>query len=324
MSTAYYQTPILPWSPMGDDERRFRRILLSVLAISVLAGLIIPFLPVSKRERTTTPVPPRIARLVIEREKRPPPPPPPKQPEPAAEKPKPKPEPKPEVKQPPKPKPEAKPKPEPKAAPKPSVAKAREKASKSGVLAFTDELADLRDKPVAEQLESHGSLSKGGKQASHSDRAIITSNVGSGSRGINTSSLSRDTGGGGALASRQTSKVSSAEAEAGAAHSRAENNAKRQATRSDEEITLVFDRSKSAFNRLYRRALRRNPTLQGTVVVKLTIAPSGEVTAAKVISSQLNDDDLEHKIELRVLSLRFAAKNVKSTTVEYPIDFFPS
>jgi TonB family protein len=64
--------------------------------------------------------------------------------------------------------------------------------------------------------------------------------------------------------------------------------------------------------------------LQGTVVVKLTIAPSGQVTDAEVVSSELNDASLERRIELRVMQLDFGARQVKSTTVEYPIDFFPS
>ncbi len=149
---------------MGDDERRFRRILLWVLAISVLAGLIIPFLPVNKRKHHH----PSAAadRQTGDREG--------KAPTSSAatqtartgggeaqaktrtqtggqNHPN---------------RARGQTKPEPKAAPKPSVAKAREKASRSGVLAFTDELADLRDKPVAAQLEAHGTLSKGSKQPS--------------------------------------------------------------------------------------------------------------------------------------------------------------
>ena len=41
------------------------------------------------------------------------------------------------------------------------------------------------------------------------------------------------------------------------------------ASRTDEEIQIVFDRYKSAFYRDYNRALRSNPTLQGKMVLRL-------------------------------------------------------
>ena len=97
-----------------------------------------------------------------------------------------------------------------------------------------------------------------------------------------------------------------------------------KASRSREEIELVFDRNKGAIYALYNRALRDTPTLQGKIVLELTIAPWGEVTNCRVISSELNDPDLERKLVARVKLFRFEEKDVEAVTTTKPIDFFPA
>jgi periplasmic protein TonB len=97
-----------------------------------------------------------------------------------------------------------------------------------------------------------------------------------------------------------------------------------KASRSEEEIALVFDRNKGAIYALYTRALRDKPELQGKVVLELTISPDGEVTKCSIVSSELNDPDLERKLVARVKSFRFDARDVGTITVTKPIDFFPA
>jgi TonB family protein len=97
-----------------------------------------------------------------------------------------------------------------------------------------------------------------------------------------------------------------------------------KASRSREEIELVFDRNKGAIFALYNRALRSDPTLEGKLVLRLTIAPSGEVTFCEVVSSELGDPDLEQKLVSRVKLFRFEAKDVEPITTTKPIDFFPA
>jgi hypothetical protein len=94
--------------------------------------------------------------------------------------------------------------------------------------------------------------------------------------------------------------------------------------RSTEEVQLVFDRNKSAIYSLYNRELRKDPTLQGKVVLELKIAPSGKVLACKVISSELRSPELESKIAARVMLFEFGAKNVDVTIVTNRFDFSPS
>ena len=64
--------------------------------------------------------------------------------------------------------------------------------------------------------------------------------------------------------------------------------------------------------------------LQGKLVLEFTVAPSGEVTMCRVVSSELNDPDLEAKIVARVKLFHFDARDVESITTTKPIDFFPS
>jgi TonB family protein len=95
-------------------------------------------------------------------------------------------------------------------------------------------------------------------------------------------------------------------------------------SRTYEEVSLVFDKNKGAIYSLYSRALRQDPTLQGKVVLEITIDPSGHVTDCKIVSSELNSPELESKLIARVKLLAFGARNVEVLVVTYPIDFLPS
>jgi hypothetical protein len=201
-------------------------------------------------------------------------------------------------------------------------------------VAFADQLADLRDSSVVAGATASRPLSNAVGPGPRAERSLVTSAAGKSSGGINTASLSRNTGGGGGgdgfggLAGRAITQVSGpagladVAAAAGAAHAAAAEGRKLQ--RSREEIELVFDRNKGAIYALYHRALREDPTLQGKLVLKLTIAPSGKVMACEVVSSELHAPDLEQKLVQRVLMFDFGAKDVEEITTTKPIDFFPA
>ncbi|HQR21871.1 MAG TPA: TonB family protein, partial [Burkholderiaceae bacterium] len=97
-----------------------------------------------------------------------------------------------------------------------------------------------------------------------------------------------------------------------------------KASRSIEEIKLVFERNKAAIYSIYNRALRDEPSLQGRVVVELKIAPSGQVTGLRVVSSELRAADLEQKLLARIKMFDFGAKDVDAITITWPVDFLPS
>jgi outer membrane biosynthesis protein TonB len=242
-------------------------------------------------------------RLIVEQPK-PPPPPPPKI------------EPKPEVKL-----VRVEPKPEPK--PIDRTADARKKAEKSGLLALKDELADLRDAQLTANVANTQPLTSAVTDSAQVERSLITSKVGRSSGGINTASMSRNTGGV-ALATRGLTEVKSAVAGLAVDGPAVSRGATGKPSRSREEIETVFDQNKGAIYALYSRALRQDPSLQGKLILKLTIEPSGVVSACDVVSSEIKDQELLDKLVQRVKMFRFTPKDVATITTTKPIDFFPA
>ena len=298
----YYRNYDLPWEGDEDSSRRFRRLVLIGLTIFLLVGIVVPLLKLPEpKESAAQAVPERLARLMVEEKPKPPPPPPPEMPKP----------------EPPKPKPEA--------VPQDRVADARKKAEQSGLMKLKDELADLRRDLAQEPPSQTKNLTGAVGEDSKAERSLIASKAGTGSSGVQSSNTSRGFGSGaGSLTGHSTTSVNSRVAadSASAAATRTGNSGK--AARSREEIELVFDRNKGAIYALYTRALRDRPELQGKVVLEFTIAPSGEVTACRVVSSELGDPELERKIIARVRLIRFEARDVEAMTTTKPIEFFPA
>ena len=315
-----YRSYLLPWDASSDDEQRFREIGKRVGVGTLVLCILMSLLPVPDTDPTLTrPVPPRLARLVLEKPAPIPPPPPvavPEKPEPVVDK-------QPEPVAPTEKAVESKPKPLPD-----RKTSAREKAGKAGLLPFADQLAELRDNEALNSITSGGTSYTGAVgDAPQVERSLITSKVGVGSGGINTAGYSRNTGGSG-LGGRATTKVASGVAAlggggAGASGEEGSGDGQR-ASRSREEIEMVFDQNKGAIYALYNRALRSNPSLQGKLVLKLTIEPSGKVSDVQVVSSELGDEELERKLVQRIRMFSFLSKDVPPVTTTKPIDFFPA
>jgi len=81
--------------------------------------------------------------------------------------------------------------------------------------------------------------------------------------------------------------------------------------RTDEEIQIVFDRYKSALYRMYNRELRRDPTLQGQMVLRLTIEPDGSVSTCQLHSTDMKAPELVTQVVQRVSTFNFGAKEVR-------------
>lgn len=303
----YYRSYELPWEGDPEASRRFRRFLLAGLGLFVVLGLLIPMLELPRDEVTPeAAVPPRLARIMIEEKPKPPPPPP-----------------KPVVEP---PKPTVQPKPTPTPKPVDRVQEARKKAEQSGLLRMQDQLADLRRDLAVEPVGQTKNLTGAVGADSKAERALIAAKAGQASAGVaSTSTSSRGFGSGaGSLTGHETTSVSSRVAAVGAPGTATRTGVSGKAARSKEEVELVFDRNKGAIYALYSRALRDRPELQGKLVLEFTISPAGEVTACRVVSSELNDPELERKIVARVRLIRFEAKDVETMTTTKPIEFFPA
>lgn len=282
----------LPWSPSEEMERRFRKILRNVVILFAIIAVLIPLLPRHERAINTEALPERVVKLVMQ----PPPPPPP-------------PPPKPLEKAPVQPK------------PTPVPVNPRERAAK--MLAPLDELAALRDQQDLDKFAKDQKKTTDPGDVTMVTRSLITNKAGGMSGGISSPMSSGLAAGSGSLNGIRTTQVKDPTL-AGGANGATRGGGSGKASRSADEIALVFTRNKGAIDAMYARALRENPALQGKVVIELTIAPSGEVTSVHVLSSELNDKEFEEKLCARIRLFRFEARDVATLTATKPIDFFPA
>ena len=312
---ANYRIYDLPWEPGREEDERLRKIFRQVGIAVLVLSIVMSFLPIPEFDPDQVEkVPPRFAKLLIEKT-RPLPPPPVVQPvveEPKLE---------PKVAE------EKTPEPEPIVTPEPApvdrAEEARKKASVAGLLPFVDDLMELRDNQAIASVTADRQLAGAAGEAARSERSLITSKAGKSSGGINTAGMSRNTGGSG-LAGHNTTAVSSTVAGLGAGSGTRRPRAGDRPARSREEIEMVFDKNKGAIYALYNRALRRDSTLQGKLVLKITIEPSGIVSVCEVVSSEIDDAELQRKLIQRIKLFRFLEKDVAPVTTTKPIDFFPA
>ena len=297
----------LPWESASADRKAFKKWLGIWLAVVLVVGLPMPWLILPEVEREELEeLPPQLARIVLEKPKpKVPPPPPPKE-----EKEQPKEQPKPEPEE------------EKVVKAEPKVADAKEKASVSGLLAFKDAFADMREAVDVSKLQDTAAIQRGAGEAATIDRNILTSKQSTRSAGVNVAALSRETGGV-ALSGRQTTKVDAPENVAGTGGVRKPRNVDTR-SRSIEEIRRVFDTNKGAIFAIYNRTLRSNPALQGEVVLELVIDPNGAVVDCKVVASEIADQTMIDKIVNRIRLFNFGSRDVKQTTIRYPVHFLPT
>lgn len=306
----------LPWSSSTTQDKIFGFIAAGFLVglLVIIFGIAMVELPEPTREELEQ-VPPALAKVVLEKKEIPKekPPEPPKVEK--KEKPKPK---EPEKK------PEPKPEPKPKPVEKPVAAKvedARKKAAVSGLLQFQDDLMEMRENLEPSRVGG-ANITRGTADAKKLERSLITSNAKVASGGVANSEVSRDTGGV-ALSGRETTKVESSlsEAEGLGVHAKLADN--EVSARSEEEIRKVMERNKGAIFSIYHRELRKDPTLEGKLTVKMVIEPSGAISSASIVSSELNSKTLESKVLSRIRLINFGEKDVLATTLNYTFDFLP-
>lgn len=313
----------LPWSRDAGERRRFAGILVAMLALFLPPAFLIPMLEVPEIERSEAEkVPPRLARLV--EKPKPAMPPEPVQPEPEPE---PEPEPKVQKEKPAKPEPEVarvdpEPAPEPQTTPDPkpqqTAEQAREKASRSGLLAMRDKLASLRaPEPTQAREFAVNTRSDSVEPVNSTDDSRQVLGGSGGVEDVAAPETNVD------VAKHQVKKVEAPVEETPEVASRQDKAAPSVDERAMSNIRKVFDAQKTALYSLYRRELRQDPTLEGKVLLELVIEPDGSVSACEVVSSDLEHPSLEQRIAMRVRLFNFGADNVEARKVRFPIDFLP-
>ncbi len=309
MSTMTLQAS-LPWTTSHEEDRRFRRILLQTLLLSLVVGVITPYVRIPHPAAgITEELPPRRVRLLGEQHAPAPRPAPaqaaPVQAAPAVTAP-------------------SVPQAVPERPPVAPVVTPRQKAARSGVLAMSDELAALRNKtPKTGTTSGQDNVVSQG-QTETAQPSTLTANVTRGSKGIDGGVAHQSVLGATGLPGRQDSRQGAGSRE-GRASTRGRTSAPSPgAVRSEEEIQEVLDRNKGAMYALYNRELRKNATLQGKIVMSITIAPAGNVTRCVILSSELGAASLEQQLVALIKRIDFGNKpGVPAVTTKIPIEFFP-
>ena len=305
--------PRMPWAS-GEDDRRFRKSLGMAVLFCLLFGLVVPWIDLPLRVlEDAAEVPERVVTLMMEEKVAPPPP---QQVKPlpqerVAEQ-----------------KPIEKPVPQPSVEPQPQEPQPTDVAGpEQGILAFREKLAAFKETPVVATLGSQARISSSDSAIARPERSMLTTNAPGSSGGIKLASLSRNFGpaGGsdrgpapGAALTRASSSINAV----GPAERPLSDGP--GLARTDEEIQIVFDRYKSALYRLYNKELRRDPTLQGQMVLRLTIEPDGSVSFCQLHATDMNAPELVTQVVSRVGTFAFGAKEVPAITIVYPIDFLPA
>lgn len=330
MSTLYFDSQ-LPWASSEKENRRFTHITNSALGVTLLLALGVSFTQLPEKPKPMdVKKPPQLAHILVAKE---PPPPPVVEPEPIPEEKPPEPElekpPEPDIPEPVKPemvKPEPVlvPEPIPEPTPQEQMAQARENARQTGVLAFQDQLASLRNDTSLSNLADVQTVEGAGETEQTERRRIGQDVASSTSGGLAQGEISTNIGARGSLEGRRTTEFEAPEEGAASlAAKRIQTQSQIVGDRDIEAIRKTLDANKGAVYALYRRALRENPDLEGKLTVSLTIEPDGRLSLVALISSELDFDALEQKLLARIRMINFGEANVKQTKLEYAFNFLP-
>jgi outer membrane biosynthesis protein TonB len=303
----------MPWKWGGEDDRRFQKSLLGAFAVCLLLVLILPLIPLPLKQALEETPPEQVLHITMALPRPPPPPrvlpPPPKLAvQKPIEKPTPQQSPKAPTEEPVKPAVEAKVEPKP-----------------AGLMAFKQQLAVLADTQINPAIGAEARINNAGSSVGTPERAMLTSTAPGSSGGINLANVSRGLGGGTERSAIQGGSLTQATSGigTGAAANRPVSGGPGPG-RTDEEIQIVFDRHKAQLYRLYNFELRRDPTLQGKIILRLTIEPDGSVSLCQLHGTNMNAPDLAAQVVERVKTFNFGAKVVPPVTIIYPIDFLPA
>lgn len=288
-----YRRMIMPWSSRTEDDRKARRFVAIAFLYSVLLWLVVDMVVVPLPDITEeVKIPERLAKLIKKEE--------------------------------PKPQPQEKTDQSQNQAPSKTREQARKKVQSTGLLAFKDNFTELMNMASTEDLGAAADISNSGAQSTQAARNLVVAKA-SGVSGISSARLSRNTGGAGKglKGGIQFTRVESSIGIGDGGPDRPTGSG--APPRTDEDIQIVFDKYKSALYRIYQRELRKDPTLRGNMVLRITIDATGAVSLCKVDSTDLRSQVLLAKIVERVKRFNFGErKGAPKMTILYPIDFLPA
>jgi TonB family protein len=88
-------------------------------------------------------------------------------------------------------------------------------------------------------------------------------------------------------------------------------------SRSAESILSVIRKHISGFRYTYEKFLRETPDLGGKISLKFTIAPSGDIVAISVVSSNTGNAELDESLKEKARRMKFDTIEKGNVTVTY-------
>lgn len=293
MTRLPYRRMVMPWSSGTEDDKQARRYIAVAFLYSILLWLVVDMIVVPLPDvAEEVKIPERLAKLIKKEE--------------------------------PKPKTQENTEQVQNQAPSKTREEARKKVQNTGLLAFKDNFTELMNMASVEDLGASADISNSGAQSTQAARNLVVAKA-SGVSGISSAKLSRNTGGAGKglKGGIQFTRVESSIGIGDGGPDRPTGSG--APPRTDEEIQIIFDKYKSALYRIYQRELRKDPTLRGNMVLRITIEADGTVSLCRVDSTDLRSQTLLTKIVARVKRFNFGErKGAPKMTILYPIDFLPA
>lgn len=95
-------------------------------------------------------------------------------------------------------------------------------------------------------------------------------------------------------------------------------------SRTLKSVNAAFERNKHDIYRIYSKALRSKPDLQGRAVFRIIIDSNGYVGKVSVSESTLDDNEVLHQVSGILAGMNFGkVRRIGSVVVAYPIEFLP-
>lgn len=316
MSINTLHRSMMPWDGDPSSDKLLNRLLIIGLILVLLLYIIIPRIDLPEAE--VEEIPERFAELIVEEEPEVIPPPPvpedkPKEEEkPVEEEEEPVEEEKPVEKEPEK----------PVEKPDQSVEEAREVAEEKFKESFKS-LDSLKNLGMSLQNTSPLLITSDNAKRKTYAGSDLHADLTAGSGGIDTAAIAGNSGVSGDLGGRGKGKVGGkGKLKASGKGSGRSKQRTSSGGRSSEQIYLANQRVKGVLDRMYNKARRSNPSLQGTVTFKVKVNKSGKVLNVTVVKSSLGDPALESKLASR-LKLMANYGPGPNETLQFNIVFTP-
>ena len=309
----------LPWATSNSDQQ-FKKILLAFLFVFFCISLPVAYVTLPELTRAEKEaLPPQLARVVLEQKLIPPQPVVP-----------PKIEEKPQVEKVPEKTTEEKIVPAERTTAKPDVPtttrndateRARSVAKQSGILAMANELNELQNTDaITQNVRTTVTTTTKNEAATHQVSAVTASTNQQGKV------IQQDDVVGQLQSTELQTRDVKTQTTATEKAAIADNNLRqgKGGGRASSDIGLVFNKNKAGLHSIYERERRKNSSLKGKIVFQLTIEPNGKVSSVKILSSELNNPELEARIIARIKMFIFAPTSDGTVTIDYPVEFIPS